>query len=129
MLDQISVDTEYDLEIPSHLLLDSIVIGVELVPNDASVVFLGWDSDGNLSRVNVIGSQERLSLPFIHRHIAAKATSPVLTVVVSLLGFNTAPGKPFRPPQRIGSYVSDKVSAPPRVEQQRGVRPPAGEKA
>ncbi|GLS20201.1 hypothetical protein GCM10007874_32180 [Labrys miyagiensis] len=101
MTDQILVDAEYDLDIPSDLLLQSIEVGVEVQPPDATVAILGWGRDGTLSQVGAFGSREALSLPFIHRHIAIRALSAVHSIIVSLRTYTMKPGEAFTPPGRL----------------------------
>ena len=98
MTDHILVDAEYDLDIPSDLLLQSIEVGVEVQPPDAKVAILGWGRDGALSQVRAFGSREALSLPFIHRHIAVKALTAVHSITVLLRTYRMVRGEAFTPP-------------------------------
>jgi len=111
--DRIAVDAEYDLDIPSDLLLQSIVIGVEIKPMDATVAILGWGDGGTLSQIGVIGSQERIVLPFIHRHIAVKAVTPVNSVIVTPLAYRTARGNAFVPPGKLIGKCPRSQAPPP----------------
>ncbi len=97
------VDAEYDLDCVPNILLASVFVAIEIQPADARFMILGWAGDGSLMRLNVQGSQERLELPFVHRHIAVKSLEPIQSLAIVTLGYKPLKGEPFMPPMaRIG---------------------------
>lgn len=84
---QITYNKEASLTVPSGGVLAAILVSVTVEPADAGCLIYGWQPDGKLGCVEVMGSQERVELPFAHPQVFLKYIGALESIQIHTLGW------------------------------------------
>ena len=83
---QFTYDLEVTLTAPPGGVLAAIFVKVEIDPVDSGCLIYGKDAGGKYQCIKVMGSHERLELPFAHPEIHVKYLKGLQNFRISTLG-------------------------------------------
>ncbi|RXT18757.1 hypothetical protein B5P46_28095 [Rhizobium leguminosarum] len=87
MTDQIKIHGEFELAVPTGDILRAIIVDIEIVPPNGSVLIYGMTSPTTMSPIKVDGSKKGLQLPFINGKIKITHLGEVTKASIAARGW------------------------------------------
>lgn len=87
MTDQIKVNGQFELTVPSGDVLREVVIDLDIEPLNGSVLIYGMTASDEMTGIQIDGSQKDLRLPFINGNVAITHLGNVTKCSITTKGF------------------------------------------
>lgn len=87
MADQIKVNGEFELAVPTGDILKAIAVNIDISPPTGSVLVYGMTSATELTPIKIEGSQSGLQLPFINGSVKITHLGNVTQCSIAAVGW------------------------------------------